>query len=155
MECLLNAGAWITDDAVNVGNKLDPQRFKVIVTGEPTNVPRKYKSDVRISFAIPVVLTLNALPDVRDDSNAVFDRSLVLKLTREFSTEEARAKKLALGLTKDTWIADYLFDQEGPGILNWALTGLDRLLKRGYYDVPAPVVEATRNFREQSNSVAE
>ena len=66
LECFYQATAWIRDDAVNEGDKLNPQRFKTVVTGEPINIRRKGTGDVRIELAIPVILTANALPAARD-----------------------------------------------------------------------------------------
>ena len=40
---------------------------------------------------------------------------------------------------------------EGAGILNWALEGLDRLQRRGGFDVPEGVEEATTQFRETND----
>jgi P4 family phage/plasmid primase-like protien len=155
MEDFAGASAWIRDDAVNEGDKLDPERFKVIITGEPVNIRRKNKGSIRTSLTIPVVLTANSLPSSRDASDAVFNRSLVVELTRVFTPAEAMARKRELGLKDRTCIADYLFDREGPGILNWALAGLARLLERGGYDVPASVAAAIQGFKHQTNSVAE
>src|SRR5215218_4055455 len=39
---------------------------------------------------------------------------------------------------------------EGPGILNWALEGLERLRKRGHFDIPESVRSATREFKSQT-----
>ena len=155
MQDFVDASAWIRDDAVNEGDKLDPERFKVVITGEPINIRRKNKGAIRTSLAVPVVLTANSLPSSRDASDAVFNRSLVVELTRIFTPAEAMARKHELGLRDRTCIADCLFDREGPGILNWALAGLVRLLRRGGYDVPATVAAAIQGFKHQTNSVAE
>ena len=155
MQDFVDASAWIRDDAINEGDKLDPERFKVVVTGEPINIRRKNKGAIRVSLAIPVVLTANSLPFSRDASDAVFNRSLVVELTRIFTPAEAVARKHELRLKDRTCIADYLFDREGPGILNWALAGLARLLERGGYEVPASVAAAIQDFKHQTNSVAE
>jgi putative DNA primase/helicase len=36
---------------------------------------------------------------------------------------------------------------EGAGILNWALDGLDRLKRRGRFEIPASVADATTDFK--------
>src|SRR5262249_40449816 len=66
LECFYQATAWIRDDAINEGDKLNPQLFKTIVTGEPIDIRRMYKGTARVELAIPVILTANALPTARD-----------------------------------------------------------------------------------------
>ncbi len=44
--------------------------------------------------------------------------------------------------------------QEGPGILNWALAGLDRLRKRGYFVIPKAVEQATQEFQMSNDTAA-
>ena len=59
--------AWIRDDVINEGDKLNPQRFKTIVTGEAIDVDLKNKRDRcrMYCFDIPVCLTGNSLPQGR------------------------------------------------------------------------------------------
>jgi P4 family phage/plasmid primase-like protien len=150
-----DAVAWIRDDAVNEGDRLDPQRFKTIVTGEPIFIERKNRASVRRELAIPVVLTCNSLPTSRDASDAIFNRSLVVDTTNVIDEHEAVERQREIGVPPGTWLADFIFDREGPGILNWALDGLDRLLRRGEFEIPKPVALSIRRFREESNGVAE
>jgi P4 family phage/plasmid primase-like protien len=156
MQELIGARAWIRDDAANEGDNLDPQRYKVIVTGEPLNIKRKYKSAHRVELDIPVLLTVNSLPTARDTSDAIFNRSLIIPMNNVFTKESGLGTRAALNIPKDQkYIADILFDREGPGILNWALHGLDRLFARGCYDLPDMITMAIRDFKEQVNPVAE
>jgi P4 family phage/plasmid primase-like protien len=150
-----DAVAWIRDDAVNEGDKLDPQRFKTIVTGEPIFIERKNRPAVRRELTIPVVLTANSLPTSRDASDAIFNRSLVVDTSSVIGESEAVEKQREIGVPPGTWLADFLFDREGPGILNWSLDGLDRLLKRGEFEIPKAVVASIRRFKEETNGVAE
>src|SRR5262249_35961754 len=156
LACFFDATAWIRDDAVNEGDRLDPQRFKTIVTGEAIDIERKNRPAVRVELAIPVVLTANSLPASRDASDAVFNRSLVVDLTQVFDEQAAINVRRRLGVPPGTkWLVDFVFDREGAGILNWALAGLDRLLKRGAFEIPDTVSAAIQRFKDESNSVAE
>jgi P4 family phage/plasmid primase-like protien len=155
LACFFDATAWIRDDAVNEGDRLDPQRFKTIVTGEPIDIERKNRAAVRVALAIPVVLTANSLPASRDASDAVFNRSLVVDLTHVLDEQAAINVRRHLRVPHGVWLADFLFDREGPGIFNWALEGLDRLLKRGAFAIPETVEDAIQRFKDESNSVTE
>ena len=66
LEVFYAATAWVRDDAINEGDKLSPQHFKVIVTGEPADIRRMYKGATAVELAIPIVLTANALPAAHD-----------------------------------------------------------------------------------------
>jgi len=156
LEVFYRATAWVCDDAANEGDKLNPQRFKTVVTGEPINIRRKYKGAIRIELAIPVVLTANALPAARDASDAVFNRSLVVDMTHVFDDAAAIAFRRKLGVPlSERWLSDWLFRQEGPGFLNWALVGLDRLLERGGFKIPEEVENAILDFKDQGSFVSE
>jgi P4 family phage/plasmid primase-like protien len=155
LQCFYGAQAWIRDDAVNEGDRLDPQKFKTIVTGEAIDIARKNQTAVRVELQIPILLTCNSLPTSRDASDAVFNRSLVLDLNAVVSEADAVRHRRQLGIPEETKLGNWLFDQEGPGILNWALDGLSRLRKRGAFRLPAPVTSSIQRFKDESNAVAE
>lgn len=154
MQILLGARAWIRDDAVSEQDKIDPIRFKVLVTGEGVTVNRKNKVPLDAHFEIPVLLTTNAMPRARDSSEAIYNRCIVIEMTCVVEEDEARAAREALGLPGDSLVGEAIAEKEGPGILNWALDGLDRLRARGRYDPPGSVREANRRFRDDNNPVA-
>jgi len=156
LETLYGASAWIRDDAINEGDRLDPQRFKTIVTGEPIDIQRKGRGNVRgHRFAIPVMLTINTLPKARDVSDAIFNRSLVLDMTNVVTEAEAVEIRQAKGVPLGETIGSHIVKAEAPGILNWALAGLQRLMKRGHYDPPLSVRMATQRFKDDNNPVSE
>jgi len=95
------------------------------VTGEDAvTVPRKFMTDWTGTLPVRFTVVSNELPNLADASGALASRFLVLRLTRSFYGAEDR------GLT-DRLLAEL------PGILNWALDGLDRLRKRGHLVQPA------------------
>jgi P4 family phage/plasmid primase-like protien len=150
------ACAWIRDDAVNEGDRINPERFKTIVTGEPIDIERKNRPPLRrVRLDIPVVLTANSLPTSRDSSDAIFNRSLVVELSNVISEEAAEEARRAHGVPAGQTVGSFIFAQEGPGILNWALDGLHRLLARGRYNIPETVRAAIQAFKDDSNPVAE
>jgi P4 family phage/plasmid primase-like protien len=149
------ARAWIRDDAINPGDRLNPARFKIVVTGEPLDIERKNRPHtLSVRLEIPVVLTANALPQASDFSDAIFNRCLVVKAQNVFSQEDATAERQRLGIPGHyRRLTDYLFEQEGPGVLNWALDGLDRLRDRGLYKIPEHVKAAIDDFKVAENPV--
>jgi P4 family phage/plasmid primase-like protien len=156
LSSLYEAAAWIRDDAINEGDDLDPQRFKTIVTGEPIDIERKYRPAVPgVELQLPVLLTTNALPKARDKSDAIFNRSIVLEMTSVVSEDDAHRMRVDLGVPKGFTVGSHILGQEGPGVLNWALDGLTRLLQRGSYDLPEVVRSAVQRFKDDNNPVGE
>lgn len=140
MEPLLYASAWIADDAVSTGEYLDAECFKVLVTGEPTSVERKGKTNVEQAFDLPIMLTANHLPRVKDQSEAVYNRSLILPMTNVFPEDGASNRPLY-----ETFL------EELPGILNWAIAGYRRLLERRRFAPPPFMRKALADFENDNN----
>ena len=143
MQPLIHASAWIADDAVSSGETLDAERYKVIVTGEPVSIPRKNRDNWEGRLDIPVCLTANHLPRVRDLSHAVYNRSLVLPMTVEHDETEA----------EESSIAERVIEAELGGVLNWALDGYARLAARRYFDPPRVLREAVGMFEHDNNPI--
>jgi P4 family phage/plasmid primase-like protien len=140
MQPLIGAAGWIADDAVGQREEMDAEAWKVVVTGESVSVERKNKTSLEVSFDLPVLLTMNNYPVVKDDSDAVYNRALVLPMTRQWSEAEAQP------------IARTVVASELSGVLNWALEGWGRLQKRGMYDPPKAMIAAVRDFKGQNNA---
>jgi P4 family phage/plasmid primase-like protien len=143
MQPLVTASGWIADDAVGMREEMDAEAYKLIVTGESVSVERKNKTNVEVCFDIPVLLTMNNYPIVKDDSDAVYNRSLVLPMTRQWSEEEAQP------------VARQVVAEELSGVLNWALAGWHRLRQRGRFEPPEAMIAAGRDFKGQNNPMEE
>jgi putative DNA primase/helicase len=155
LETLYDAVAWIRDDAINEGDRLDPQRFKTVVTGEAIDIDRKNQPVLRdVRLDMPVVLTANSLARVRDSTDAVFNRSIVLTMTNVIDEEAAHAARVVAGAGEQS-IGMAIFEREASGMLNWALIGLQRLCKRGFYDIPESVKAAITQYKDDNNPVGE
>jgi P4 family phage/plasmid primase-like protien len=143
MQPLIRASAWIADDAVSSGEFLDAERYKVIVTGEPVSIPRKNKDNWEGSLDIAVCLTANHLPRVKDQSHAVYNRSIVLPMTVEHDETAAEEKS----------ISERVIETELGGVLNWALEGYARLAERRYFDPPKVMRDAVDMFEHDNNPI--
>lgn len=87
------------------------------------------------------VIVTNELPKLSDASGALASRFLILPMTRSFYGNEDRGLEAAL-------------TAELPGILNWALGGLDRLRARGYFVQPDAATEAVEELEDLASPVA-
>jgi len=146
-ETLLGKRGWIADDAVGQGETLDAETYKVLVTGEAMSVRRKNKSMIDgFRFACPVCLTMNNLPKIKDGSDAVYNRSIVLPMTN------VRPEDAPEPAGYDS-IAEKVIAEELTGVLWWAIEGWLRVRARGVFNPPACMAEAIRGLQEMNDDV--
>lgn len=109
-----------------------------IISGEPLQVERKYQDPVTVLPRCKIAWAMNELPRVADANSGLFRRVKVVKFpTLPPDERDPEIKRV--------------IEEEGAGILNWALEGLRRLGERGDFNVPASVEEATTQFRENND----
>lgn len=116
------------------------------ISGEDgLTVDRKYRDPWNGQLPCRFMVLTNELPDFGEVSDAIAGRFIILTLTRSwFGKENA---ELTDGLL-----------HELPGILLWALDGLERLTRRGRFLEPASsasAVEALRRMSPMSAFVAD
>jgi putative DNA primase/helicase len=108
-----------------------------IISGEPITVERKYREPFDVTSKVKFLWAMNELPRVPDANNGLFRRIKVIRFPRLSSAPDLDLKaRIAL---------------EAPGILNWALAGLLRLMNRGRFDIPDCIIEATGEFQQKSD----
>ncbi len=145
MQPLLTASAWIADDAISHDEFLDPEKFKQIVTGEPRSIRRKNQPSVEASLDMPVCLTSNHLPRVKDQSDAVYNRVLILPMGVEFPEDEGEA------IIEPLWLS--IVREELGAVLLWSLAGWQRVRARGRFKPPLLMTKANRELKEANNPV--
>lgn len=102
------------------------------ISGEDTvTIDRKYRSAWTGKLATRFVMLTNQLPKFKDASGAIASRLVILQMTQSFFGREDHALEGRL-------------HTELPGIFNWALAGLDRLVENGRFTVPKASDNATQ-----------
>jgi putative DNA primase/helicase len=139
---LVKASAWIADDAVGPNEELDSEVYKHAVTGELMTVDLKNKDQVDVEFELAVLLTMNNFPKVKDSSDAVYNRTLVLAM---------RVVRAVKDASRGREIADIIISEELAGILNWAAAGWRQLYERGWFDPPPAMLAAAAAFKMENN----
>ena len=112
--------------------------LNAIISGEPIQVERKYHDPFTVIPKAKVCWAMNELPRVADANSGLFRRVKVVTFP-ELPEDQ-----------RDPQIKRHI-EQEGAGILNWALEGLRRLKDRGHFEVPVGVADATKQFREHND----
>lgn len=135
--------------------------FKSLTGRDPVNGSRKFLSDITfVSYAKQIFAT-NHLPKTRDFSNAFWERWVFLifpytfepqevldKLKNELSEEDFKKYKL-----RDNDIVQKITTQEElNGLLNLALSGLDRLRKNKKFTSSQSAEEIKKMWVRESDS---
>jgi putative DNA primase/helicase len=111
------------------------------ISGEDAlTIDRKYKEPWTGRLHVRFLILTNELPGIADSSGALASRFVVLTMQNSFYGKE------------DLSLEDEL-KTELPGILNWALAGLARLLKRGHFEMPQSSLEFIRQLEDLASPV--
>lgn len=139
----INKQAAIISDA-RLGKQSDVQAIAerlLSISGEDAlTIDRKYKDAWTGQLYVRFLILSNELPQIPDAAGALASRFVILMLTRSFFGQEDQA------LTDKLLI-------ELPGILNWALAGLDRLRQRNYFKMPKASLAAIRQLEDLASPV--
>jgi len=119
--------------------------IKAIVGGDTLDVNRKNR-DVLSGVAISarLVVTTNNMPRISDTSNGLWRRLIFLEFPVEIPIERRIPKNILLPR----------LTAELPGILNWALLGLRRLLDRGRFEETATGQRVKEAQRLEANPIS-
>lgn len=98
------------------------EKIKQITGGDTIKVNQKYKDTLDIKLFCRITYASNDLPAFQDEPQALFRRFNLLYYGNHYAKPDR-----ALGLK---------IAKEAPGIINWALEGLRRLLERGDFTKP-------------------
>jgi P4 family phage/plasmid primase-like protien len=112
--------------------------INAIISGEPLQVERKYRDPYDLIPHAKIAWAMNELPRVADANSGLFRRVKVVKFPQIPEHQRDPAVKRQI-------------QTEGAGILNWALEGLERLQKRGHFEVPSSVEDATQHFQSAND----
>lgn len=124
LHSLLGKPLALIGDARIAGDTRATVEKLLTISGEDSvNVERKNQEDVVGPLPTRFMLLSNDPPTLRDSSGAMASRFLMLHMRESFLGKE------------DLTLTDKLL-AELPGILRWALEGLDRLEQQSHFTVP-------------------
>lgn len=103
--------------------------------GDPQTINRKNQAFWTGKLGVRFLITTNELPAIADASGTLTSRFVLLRLTESFYGREE------LDLKRKLYA-------ELPGILSWALDGLDRLSKRGRFKLPQSSLDSIRQLED-------
>ncbi|MGF7219046.1 putative DNA primase/helicase [Spirosoma lacussanchae] len=128
--------------ASEISGRLEADTFKQLVSGEPMEARLPYGQPFIIRNYAKLAFNCNVLPADVEHTNAFFRRLLILPFTVTIPENE-----------RDPMLASSIIATELPGVLNWVLDGLRRLLYQRGFTKSEQVDLQLSNYRKQSDSV--
>ena len=109
-----------------IGNsrQFNADTFKQLCSGEKIQARLPYGKPFEISNYARLIFNANTLPKDTEQTNAYFRRFLIVPFEVTIPTE-----------SQDKELAKRIIETELAGILNWVLTGLDRVISNRNYQM--------------------
>lgn len=144
---------WVLHEAFN-GQWHMSQTVKAVVTGDPIQINIKNGPVMQMVAKAPIFWATNFQPQFKEATKAIVSRMIVIEVTRKFDEHNpigAAAEAIRHGFSKP---GEFIVATELAGVLNWAMAGLARALKRGSIARTKSIEEAAKAIHHDSNLVA-
>jgi len=116
-------------------------QFKEIVAGDPIKAERKFKDPFMFEPTAKHLFSANSLPEPSTDDDAFFRRVMLIAFRHQIPRDE-----------RDPHLDDKL-QAEHPGLLNWCLEGLQRLMRQGGFTAETPPWQTEQTWEKWADSV--
>lgn len=113
-----------------------------IIGEDSVSVDRKNKNALNLKLGVRVLMLSNEMPHLPDNSTAINNRFLIIKLRESFLGRE------------DVHLLDKLLE-ELPAIANWAVAGYRRLMKAHKFSEPQSSRDERNEWRVETNPLEE
>ena len=135
---LLNWGSEASSKAIA------SDKFKEVATGDPTEARLPYGRPFHVENGPKLIVNCNALPYMDEGDEGVMRRMLIVPFRVRISDTE-----------KDPGLADTIYKEEAPGVLNWILEGMQRLRSNKRFTDSEASRDALAEHRVRVDSVAQ
>ena len=150
LESLTNSSgyqrAMLSDKLLNYASEISPKMdstlFKQLVSGEPVEARLPYKEPFLLRDYAKFIFNTNILPKDVEQNVAFFRRFMLINFNVTIPEDE-----------RDPMLASKIIENELPGVFNWVLDGLKRLLTNRNFTPSKAIENAISEYRLQSDSV--
>lgn len=138
--------AMIADKLLNYSSEmsanLESDIFKKLVSREPIDARLLYKSSFIMEDYARLMFNCNELPNDIEHTDAFFRRFLIIPF--KITIKEKN---------QDRQLSQKILKNELPGVFNWMLEGMQRLLRNKSFTPSSIVEKEVKKFRRESDSV--
>lgn len=141
--------ASLQDKLLNFGSEIGAKKnmtldiFKKLVSGETITARQKYEKSIEIDGYCKFIFNANELPDVKESTEAFYRRLLIIPYTQRILEEE-----------QDPELEQKIILSELPGIFNWVVEGLKKLLLVKKFSDCQASKDVIEDYKILSNSLA-
>lgn len=128
--------------ASEISTNMDTTLFKQLVSGEPVEARLPYGQPFILEDYAKFIFNTNELPKDVEQNEAFFRRFIILHFNVTIPEEE-----------RDPYLASKIIATELPGIFNWVMEGLDRLLLKRRFTYSSAVENLILKYRTESDTV--
>ncbi len=142
-----NHRAEIEGKLINYSSEISPvgadyDIFKGLVSGEPVAARRLYKDVYTFANTAKLMFNANKLPADTERTNGYFRRFLIIPFNVTIAKED-----------QDAHLHTKIIRSELPGVMNWTIEGLKRLLTVSNFTKCEIIDNALESYKKESNSV--
>ena len=150
LESLTNSNGYsrakLGDKLLNYASEISPNMdstvFKQLVSGEAIEARLPYKEPFLLQDYAKFIFNTNTLPKDVEHNEAFFRRFILINFNVTIPEDQ-----------RDTELANKIISNELPGVFNWVLEGLKRLLANGNFTFSPTIDQAVKQYRLQSDTV--
>jgi len=128
--------------ASEINGSLETSRFKALVSGEPIEARKPYGQAFILNDYAKLIFNTNELPRDVEHTQAFFRRFLIIPFSVQIPDEK-----------QDKELSSKIIENELPGVFNWVLEGLERLINQKNFSVCNLSNESLTNYINTSDSV--
>ena len=128
--------------ASEIHGRLEADIFKQLVSGEPVEARSPYEKPFLLQHYAKLVFNANELPKDIEHTHAYFRRFLIIPFTETIPEHE-----------QDVELPQKIIAEELPGVFNWVLQGLERLLGQRKFSQCKAAEETLEQYKTESDSV--
>jgi putative DNA primase/helicase len=133
----------IVNYASEISSKMNPTLFKMMISGEPIECRQIYEKPFLLENYARFIFNTNVLPKDVEMNDGFFRRFLIIHFDQHIKDDEKNPK-----------LAQQIIQNELPGVFEWLLEGLERVLKQRGFSHCSAIDDAVMEYRKNSDSVA-
>lgn len=123
--------------------RVNEQQLKILISGGLIQVEQKHRDPISTHSRAKWIINANTLFSSSDQTGGLWRRFAIVPFTQHFPPETAEKK-----------LSDRIVESELSGVLNWAIAGLLRLMRRDRFPaMPSEVKTMIHDGKRETNNV--